>query len=586
MESEDSDADCENTIKSKTSMWSEVSDNEGEDDQSHASEYHDSKEEEVVVEMTASNDSDESFEDLNEEALYRLQNYGTSDPHDKDGPSGGRIRRLSKQIIRRSSSMQEALPKTPSGWAIFSSVLAASVLGYEINVQRKLTAPPTTMGQIAPGSSVEAIYSKMSENPTSILTRTIQPSLFVGTRGKISSTAAYLFGGPSASEEHLRFREVIKMTQGGAKIAIDWEIPVNGERRSTKSKDELRNELLKGPIQDPVVIVIHGINNDASFGYMRSLARSFSNRGWNAASMNLRGCGGVELATPRGYNAAYTGDLRNLVHHLSGRVAKDVPIFLVGNSLGASIMTKYLGEEGLSGTLPPCVSGAASLGNPVSINSSLVKFPFDMVMALGVKKTILGHWKSFKQMTDPVYQSTIRAALLKSTIAKFDETVAPYLQRNQAFYPYSDRIGYKNGNSYWTDSSSYRLVRHIPVPLLNLTARDDFLVSEPSRNKLGYLVSNPNVLVVETKCGGHLGWQESPPETDSAFGSTSWADAAAADFFESIMQVNMERSGSRVASHTPSDGVGIWTPFETDPHVAKMMKEQANAESKMLRAKL
>jgi predicted alpha/beta-fold hydrolase len=337
---------------------------------------------------------------------------------------------------------------------------------------------------------------------------------------------------------------------------------------------------------DPVVIVIHGINNDASFGYMQSLARSFTDRGWNAASMNMRGCGGIEMATPRAYNAAYTGDLRNLVHRISGRLSKDAPLFLVGNSLGAAILTKYLGEEGLSGTLPACISGAASLGNPLSINSNLVTFPFNVVMGLGVKKMVLAHWTSFRQMTDSAFQSAFRTALLSPTIAKFDCAVAPYLQRNQAFYPYADRIGYKSGEAYWTDSSSYRLVRHISVPYLFLTARDDFLVSEPSRNRLGYLVANPNVLVVETRCGGHLGWQESPPETDSHFGSTSWADAAASDFFESIMEVNMERSGSRVDAHAPSDGVGLWTPFETDPNVANMLKDDAMAKSKMLRAKL
>ncbi|KAL3936886.1 MAG: hypothetical protein SGBAC_007885 [Bacillariaceae sp.] len=581
MESEDSDTDCGDSIKSKTSMWSNIS----EDDVTLVSEYHDSKEDETIADVAADDDF-ESLEDLDEEALYRLQQYGAADPHDKEG--GGRIRRLSRrmsdQIIRRSSSVQEALPKTPSGWAILSSILAACTLGYEIDVQRKLTKPPVTMGQIAPGSAMAGIYSKMSETAGSILTRSIQPSLFVGTRGKISSTAAYLLGGPSSTEKHLRFREIITMTQGGAKVAIDWEIPVDGQQRSTKSTDELRNEILEGPILDPVVILIHGINNDASFGYMRSLARSFSNRGWNAASMNMRGCGGIEMTTPRGYNAAYTGDLRNLVYHVSARLSKDVPLFLVGNSLGAAILTKYLGEEGLSGTLPACVSGAASLGNPISINSEVVDFPFNVVMGLGVKKMVLSHWKSFKQMTDSAFQSAFRTALLSSTIAKFDHAVAPHLQRNQAFYPHADRIGYKDGDAYWKDSSSYRLVRHISVPYIFLTARDDFLVSEPSRSKLAYLVSNPNVLIVETRCGGHLGWQESPPETDSHFGSTSWADAAASDFFESIMQVNMERNGSRVDTHASSDGVGLWTPFETDPGVAKMLKEEA--ESKMLRAKL
>ena len=200
----------------------------------------------------------------------------------------------------------------------------------------------------------------------------------------------------------------------------------------------------------------------------------------------------------------------------------------------------------MSGSLPPCVSGAACLGNPLRIDSSLVKFPFDMAMAAGVKKYILSHWTSFSHMKDPAFQKAFRKAMLSATIANLDKSVAPYLNRNDPFYPYGHRIGYKSGDSYWLDSSSYRLVRFISVPFLNLTAEDDFLVSTPNKSKLGYLISNPNVIMVETRCGGHLGWQESPPSSGSAFGVTSWADAASADFFESVMQVNMERHGSPV----------------------------------------
>jgi predicted alpha/beta-fold hydrolase len=115
----------------------------------------------------------------------------------------------------------------------------------------------------------------------------------------------------------------------------------------SQDEDECKRNILKGPICRPVVVILHGINNYSNFGYMRSLQSTFVSRGWAAASMNFRGCGGVGLTTPRGYNGASTGDLRSLIHQVSGRLAENVPLFLVGNSLGANIMTKYLGEEGL-----------------------------------------------------------------------------------------------------------------------------------------------------------------------------------------------------------------------------------------------
>ena len=124
------------------------------------------------------------------------------------------------------------------------------------------------------------------------------------------------------------------------------------------------------------------------------------------------------------------------------------------------------------------------------------------------------------------------------TIAQFDDAVAPTFVRNNPYYPFETRVGYEDGEAYWFDSSSYRYVKHIPVPFLNLSAQDDFLVSKPSRNKLGFCLANPNVMVVETRCGGHLGWHETPP--DSAFGASSWADTAVSDFFDAILKIDSE----------------------------------------------
>lgn len=295
---------------------------------------------------------------------YRFRVYGTTG-FEKEPFRQSSVRkfsrRLSRQISRRRSSLVEAMPETPAGWSVLLSALGLTALGYEINLQKSLTKPPITIGQIPDGTEMASIFAKMTATPESILSRTISPSLFVGTRGQVSSIAAYLLGGPKDSEEHLRFREIVRSSQDGAQFAVDWEVPwrTADSSKPTIPADKQKAGILKGPIRQPVIIVLHGINNDSSFGYMKSLLRSFASRGWNAAGMNFRGCGGVPLTTPRAYNASYTGDLRNFVHQISARMDKDVPVFLVGNSLGANVMTKYLGEEGLSGTLPPCVAGGA-----------------------------------------------------------------------------------------------------------------------------------------------------------------------------------------------------------------------------------
>jgi predicted alpha/beta-fold hydrolase len=554
--------------------------NEDEDEDENDPKIH-QKQEILELDQEEDNCDGDGDSDEEDEDAYRLRVYGSgpsisvpssslSHPlkRNKYANASGSLRKFSKRlskcfsnsVMRRSSSFAESLPDTPKGWMALSCVTMSAILAYEVRLQKALTKPPITFCQLPSGSFVEKIYKQMTDEPShdynkdipkKILSRLIHPSLFVGTRGIISSSAAYLSSGPSSRIDYLRFREICNMSQDGARIAVDWEVQLQRQRQDEGGGEEhkqqhetqtIKQGILKGRIRQPVVIILHGINNDSSFGYMKSLSRSFCDRGYISASMNFRGCGGVPLSTSRGYTAAYTGDLRSVVNQFSARLAKDVPMFLVGNSLGANIMTKYLGEEGMHGTLPLCVSGAASLGNPLLIDSKVVKFPVNILMALGVKKIFLQNLKAIRALNDSRSKEILKNGFLAPTISAFDNAVAPSMIRNNPHYPFETKIGYEGGEAYWFDASSYRYVRHITVPFLNITAQDDFLISRPSRNKLGYCLANPNVMIVETRCGGHLGWQESPP--DSAFGTSSWANTASSDFFDAILKVNSESLSS------------------------------------------
>mmetsp|Transcript_14978 Transcript_14978/g.21649 ORF Transcript_14978/g.21649 Transcript_14978/m.21649 type:complete len:408 (-) Transcript_14978:9-1232(-) len=405
---------------------------------------------------------------------------------------------------------------------------------------------------------MQSIYQKLTATPHSILSRPIRPSLFVGTRSVISSTAAYLAGGPDHQNDVLQFREIITNAQDGAKIALDWELPTtttlsSSYSSSSSSTQNSQHTALHGPIHHTVVLILHGINNDASFGYIRAAMRACTDRGWWAVGVNFRGCGGVPLTTPRGYTAAFTGDLRNIVWKITARMAdtKNAKLFLVGNSLGANIVTKFLGEEGLHRTLPPQIAGGVSLANPMHIHSKNIVFPWGHILSLGARKGILQNWSTFRRMKEPHYQACIRNALLAPTMADFDKALAPIFIRNSSHPPYQNIIGYHqqhehqqqqqqqhhhnngNGNSsrngrsddgveqYWDDASSYRYISSVSVPLLQLTSEDDFLVRSGSTSKLSYSLSNPNVMVVNTRCGGHLGWQECPPSSPTTTTTTT-----------------------------------------------------------------
>ena len=214
------------------------------------------------------------------------------------------------------------------------------------------------------------------------------------------------------------------------------------------------------------------------------------------------------------------------MHKIQSRLANadETPVFLVGNSLGANVMTKYLGEEGYSGTLPKCVKGGVSLGNPLHIHSGELRFPWNFLLGMGVKKTFVTNRKSIGNMSKDIhFKKAVRSAMLSKTIGQLDHAMSPFLIRNESQFPFVTRVGYQDGENYWHDSSSNRYIQNVSVPLLILSSQDDFLVADSALRSLAKCLSNPNVLVVKTKCGGHLGWQEAPPSGTFGIG-TSWAD--------------------------------------------------------------
>lgn len=160
------------------------------------------------------------------------------------------------------------------------------------------------------------------------------------------------------------------------------------------------------------------------------------------------------------------------------------PIFLVGYSLGANIITKYLGEESLHGTLPKCIGGGAALGNPLHIASDTIPFPWNMLLAMGVKRSLLQNLSTYMQHHERGFQNAIKKAMLSRTIQQLDNACAPYILRNDPYPPFAPRVGFKDGNEYWHDSSSHRYVGHVSVPLLKVAAKDDFLVFSKFGNNL------------------------------------------------------------------------------------------------------
>jgi predicted alpha/beta-fold hydrolase len=115
----------------------------------------------------------------------------------------------------------------------------------------------------------------------------------------------------------------------------------------------------------PLLICMHGLSGGSHEQYVRHMIQPLTKpgSGWDACVINGRGCAWSKLSTPVLFNARATWDMRQFVKMLRKTFPKR-KLFGVGYSLGANIMTNYLGEEGDKCEL----SAAVIVGNPWNLD--------------------------------------------------------------------------------------------------------------------------------------------------------------------------------------------------------------------------
>lgn len=107
----------------------------------------------------------------------------------------------------------------------------------------------------------------------------------------------------------------------------------------------------------PTMLVIHGVTGGSHSTYVRHYVRMLVANGLRPVVMNARGCGTSKLTTPIYFSCHFTDDVRRVVNHVHQKFP-DAPLFATAYSLGANVLTKYLGEEGSSTPLIAAITVA------------------------------------------------------------------------------------------------------------------------------------------------------------------------------------------------------------------------------------
>jgi predicted alpha/beta-fold hydrolase len=217
--------------------------------------------------------------------------------------------------------------------------------------------------------------------------------------------------------------------------------------------------------------------------------------GWNVVRLNQRNCCNTEHLSRGLYHSGLTHDPLFVIRELI-RTEGISRLAIAGYSLGGNLTLKLAGEVGRDGSLPElkavcAVSPTMDLSACVEAleRRSNIAYEFNFVRHLKarMRRKAAAHPDAFP--LDPLPRIW--------TVRQFDEAyTAPH-------------HGFRNATDYYHRASALRVIEHIRLPALILTAEDDPFVptaaftSEP-------VTKNPAITVVMTRHGGHCAFVEQP----------------------------------------------------------------------------
>jgi predicted alpha/beta-fold hydrolase len=241
--------------------------------------------------------------------------------------------------------------------------------------------------------------------------------------------------------------------------------------------------------QAPLVLLLHGLEGSARRGYAAETYKQLARRGVRAVGMNYRSCSGELNRTSTLYHAGKTDDVAHVLAWLD-KLFPDVAKGLVGFSLGANMLLKYLGEQGDKAL----VQAAAAVSPPFDLGRIARTFhlgsgrPYASRFMKSLRYKALSHARNNGGNID------VRRVLNAKTMADFDDAVTAPLH------------GFRDADDYYARNSSGQFLPGIRVPTLVIRAIDDpFFGSDLPHMALA---ANEKLLPLLLPHGGHVAFAE------------------------------------------------------------------------------
>ncbi|RDW89448.1 alpha hydrolase-22 [Coleophoma cylindrospora] len=270
----------------------------------------------------------------------------------------------------------------------------------------------------------------------------------------------------------------------------------------------------------PMLVALHGLAGGSYEIYLRHVLHPLIQQeaGWEACVINSRGCANHKITSSILYNARATWDCRQTVKWLRKKFPNR-PLYGIGFSLGANILTNYIGEEGSACML----KAAVVISSPWNLDAS--------------NHALQRSWIGKEVYSKTMGRNMVRLVKLHAEeIGKNPKIDMEAIDKVKYLHELDRAVqgptwGYPTEGAYYRDASSVDSMLAARIPLFAINAADDPIANKEA---LPYeeMKQNPYAVMCTTSLGGHLSWFE--------IGGGRWHAKPAINFLNNMLKLDLE----------------------------------------------
>ncbi|WWD17204.1 hypothetical protein CI109_101642 [Kwoniella shandongensis] len=332
-------------------------------------------------------------------------------------------------------------------------------------------------------------------------------------------------------DDHVTYqRQLLELPDGGT-IGIDIFPPLSMEL----------------PPTSPVIIINHGLTGGSHESYIRNIVVWLTKPvpegglGARAAVVNFRGCASTPLTSHHLYSSGNTIDTHTTTTYMAS-LYPDAPLFGVGFSLGAGVMTRYLGEHGADSRL----QAAVVLCCPLQLRQMSAKLDsghllprlYSISLALKMVRSISPHLLPHSPLSaesSPLYTNIPEILSLASSrrswfsirASKVIDLITTKVGGSHELFPFDKLDEFLE----WACPGGW--IGKIKRPTLAISALDDPILAGDCLPYAAVHASSHFVLAAVPQ-GGHLGWFEGPLTGPDRH--RRWHVKPVLEFFRGVLQ--------------------------------------------------